>query len=105
MPFKQFTADTNPQCYFYRAITDRMDECSYYLNDFYTNYMIEETSNIIELKCEVEEVLQKTINMNDGKTMFINAILNTIDFKELLELLIDYVKEILLDEEDVEFSY
>jgi len=67
--------------------------------------MIEETSNIIELKCEVEEVLQKTINMNDGKTMFINAILNTIDFKELLELLIDYVKEILLDEEDVEFSY
>lgn len=101
MPFKQFRADTNPQCYFYRDITERMDDSSDYLNDFYTNYMIEETSNIIDLKCEVEELLRTTINMNEGKTLFINAILNTIDFKELLELLIDYVKEILLEEEDV----
>ena len=82
MPLKPSFDSNDNTINVYRILTDMMDDDSDYLNDFYSDYMVNETSSEKELKTYVEE-----------KVLLLP--INTIDYTDLLLMLIDYVKDIL----------
>jgi len=95
--------DTTANNCVYDIIVDSLDNDRAFLVNFYSDYMANKTSSEKELKKYVEtKVLWLLINIKragpQGKLLLINLISNTIDYSDLLEMLINYVKDILAND-------